>query len=126
LEALPIDNNLEHIFRRQLEAVPLPEVQATQVVDNVDSIDGNTSVVQEETMGIVIITCSLLTLEEHIENQMDEVHAGVPIVIFEQRTEDEQIEAMMRDFIAEEDAGEHTHEGDNAQPTDEGVTNTAV
>jgi hypothetical protein len=38
-----------------------------------------------------------------MENQVDEVHAGVPLAVFEQQTEDEQIEAMLRELIAEED-----------------------
>jgi hypothetical protein len=34
---------------------------------------------------------------------MNEIHAGVPLVVFERRTEEEQIEAILRDLI-EEDA----------------------
>jgi hypothetical protein len=54
-------------------------------------------------MGSTAILKSLLFLTEHMENQFDEVHAGVPLAVFEQQTEDEQIEAMLRELIAEED-----------------------
>jgi hypothetical protein len=54
-------------------------------------------------MGSTAIFKSLLFLTEHMENQVDEVHAGVPLAVFEQQTEDEQIEAMLRELIAEED-----------------------
>ena len=40
---------------------------------------------------------------EHAENQVDEVHAGVPLVVFQERTEDEEIEQLLREWIAEEE-----------------------
>ena len=51
---------------------------------------------------------------DHAENPVAEVHAGVPLVVFRERTEDEEIEHLLRELVAEDD------EQEAAQPPDAG------
>lgn len=41
-------------------------------------------------------------MQDHAENPMTEVHTGVPFVVFREQSEDEEIEQLLREYLAEE------------------------
>jgi len=42
-------------------------------------------------------------MQDHVENPMTDVHAGVPLVVFREQSEDEEIEQLLREYLAEEE-----------------------
>jgi hypothetical protein len=85
---LPDDDNLEHLFVRPLSDIDIPDRdnQAPNTTDN---------------MGMFLHL--LMLIIEHAESQATDIHVGVPLAVFHERTEDKEIERLLREYIAEEE-----------------------
>ena len=131
MRGLPIDDNFEDVFVRQLPEVPLPEAPPPlevpppeELLERPPSNSENSEDV-ERVMGMQFSPAWLMR-SEHIENLMEDVHVGVPMVVFEPRTEEEQIEDLLRDLIAENELRGPVHEQDDAEDLHPPVTNSPV
>lgn len=70
-------------------------------------------------MKIIWVLHSILFVidcEDHVENPATEVHAGVPLIAFQERTEDDEIERLLQEFIAEEDGQTSTQQPPPVDP----------